>query len=79
VVWSRPEAGGGFTVAVYNWSAESRSHRLQFADLGAGTGDFRLFDLWSSEPGGRDLGVQRSELNVELAPHSVRLLRMEPA
>jgi alpha-galactosidase len=78
-IWIRPETGGTFTVAIYNWSSEPRSQRLEFAELGAGMGDFRLLDLWSPEPGGQVLGVHRSELNLELSPHSVRLLRMEPA
>jgi alpha-galactosidase len=77
-VWSRADADGSIVSAVYNWSAESRVHLVTFRDLSDHAGAFRLRDLWSPRRGGRDLGVRVDTMRLRLAPHSVRLLRMEP-
>jgi len=38
-----------------------------------------VVDLWSPRRGGRALGIKSDTLKLNLAPRSVRLLRMKPA
>jgi alpha-galactosidase len=78
-LWVRNEGSGGFVVAVYNWSSEPRPYLLRFAEATGTPGPYRVFDLWSPRRGGRALGVKSNRLRLQLAPHSVRLLRIEKA
>jgi len=78
-VWIRPQADGRTVVAVFNWSDAPRPYRLRFQEVTGEAGRYRLFDLWSSRSGGRQLGTRARSIRLALAPHSVRLLRMEPA
>jgi hypothetical protein len=78
-LWVRPEPDGGAVVAVYNWSDSERPYRLLFSEAIGSGGSFTIRDLWSSRRGGRSLGVKTDSLRLMLPPHSVRLLRMEPA
>jgi len=65
-------------VAVFNWSDEARSYLLRFVEITVKAGSYRLSDLWSMRRGGRSLGTRTRNVRLALAPHSVRLLRMEP-
>jgi hypothetical protein len=78
-LWVRPEADGSFIVAVYNWSEKPRPYRLRFAEVSGGGGAFALSDLWSPRRGGRQLGTRSDGIRLAMPPHSVRLLKMEPA
>jgi alpha-galactosidase len=78
-LWVREDSGGRFVVAVYNWSAEPRPYQLRFVEATGKVGPYQIFDLWSPRRGGRALGVKTNRLRLQLAPHSVRLLRMEKA
>jgi alpha-galactosidase len=77
-LWVRREPGGGAVVAIYNWSDQPRPYRLSFREATGAGGSFRLFDLWSTRRGGRSLGVKTDSMRLNLAAHSVRLLRMVP-
>jgi alpha-galactosidase len=78
-VWVRPEPGGRAVVAVFNWSDEPRPYVLRFVEVTGEPGSYRLLDLWSARRGGRSLGTRTRSVRLALPPHSVRLLRMEPA
>jgi len=78
-VWVRPEANGRAVVAVFNWSDQPRPYLLRFVEVTGEAGSYRLFDLWSSRRGGRSLGTRTRSIRLALPPHSVRLLKMEPA
>lgn len=78
-LWVRRSGDGTFVVAIYNWSDARRTHRLRFAEAGGDDGPYILHDLWSPRQGGRALGVRSAAMRFVLPPHSVRLLRMEPA
>ena len=78
-LWVRREADGGAIVAVFNWSDSARPYRLRFAEAAGVGGAFLVVDLWSPRRGGRALGIKSDTLKLNLAPRSVRLLRMKPA
>ncbi|TMC30258.1 MAG: alpha-galactosidase, partial [Chloroflexi bacterium] len=78
-LWVRREADGGAIVAVFNWSDSARPYRLRFAEAAGVGGAFSVVDLWSPRRGGRALGIKSDTLKLNLAPRSVRLLRMKPA
>ena len=78
-LWVRPESDGGAVVAVYNWSDSERPYRLIFSEAVGTSGSFTVRDLWSSRRGGRSLGTKTDSIRLTLPPHSVRLLKMEPA
>ncbi len=77
-VWGRREPAGSYIAAVYNWSDQPRPYRLRFAEVATEARAFEIFDLWSPRKRGRRLGRRSKSLRLKLAPHSVRLLRMEP-
>ncbi len=77
-VWVRPEPHRPI-VAVFNWSDQASPYLLRFPEAVGGSGPFQVFDLWSPRRGGRALGTRTGSLRLQLAPHSVRLLRMERA
>jgi alpha-galactosidase len=78
-LWVRKEADGRIIVAIYNWSDSVRPYRLHFSEVTDGGGTFAVADLWSARRGGRALGVKTDTMRLTLPPHSVRLLKMEPA
>lgn len=55
-------------VAVLNWQDAPRDFSIPI------TGKVRVTELWT----GKDLGVQTGSLTMPMAPHSGRLLRLEP-
>jgi alpha-galactosidase len=78
-LWVRRNPNGSAVVAVYNWSDSMRPYRLRFGEATGASGSYALTDLWSPHRGGRKLGVKTAAVRLSLPPHSVRLLKMEPA
>ena len=78
-LWVRPEENGAVIAAVYNWSEKPRPYRLRFAEATGRSGAFTLTDLWSPRRGGRTLGTRSDGMRLTMPPHSVRLLKIEPA
>jgi alpha-galactosidase len=78
-VWARREPGGAAIVAMYNWANEPAEITVRLADVIGSDQALQVRDLWSPRRGGRSLGAHRGMVRMAMAPHSVRLLRMESA
>ncbi|MFO7974004.1 MAG: alpha-galactosidase [Candidatus Hydrogenedentota bacterium] len=74
-IWSarlRTKAGEWFYAAVFNWSTtEELETTLYFGELGMGPESvYTVYDFWDD----RYFGLAQGQLNVQVAPGSVRLL-----
>ncbi len=74
-IWSanvRTKAGEWFYAAVFNWSAtEQPATTLYLSELGMSPENiYTVFDFWAD----RYFGLAQGQLNVQVAPGSVRLL-----
>lgn len=75
-IWISTPAGAKRpdTVAIFNLTAEPLAIKADWTELGLPAGPLRLRDLWTGER-----LAQSARADLLVAPHGVRLLRVEPA
>ena len=71
-VWVRPLADGGKAVALVNRSPIAREIRVSFVELGFGTGQHWVKDLWRCE------GKHSGFYVAQVPPHATKLIYTKP-
>ena len=74
-VWGGPLSGGDFVVACLNRGSARARITAPFELLEVpGASEFAVRDLWT----GKDLGVHKGALAVEVQPHDIEIFRLTP-
>ena len=73
-VWVRPLADGGKAVALVNRSPIAREIRVSFVELGFGTGQHWVKDLWRQQCEGKHSGFYVAQV----PPHATKLIYTKP-
>lgn len=70
-IWSRPLAGGGYAVALFNRGSGEARMTVKWADVGIG-GTWRTRDLWLHQ----EVGAPGLEYSATVPSHGVAMLRL---
>lgn len=74
-VWAKEMEDGSRAVGLFNLDPyDHMKIRVNFSDLGLGSGSYRVRDLWRQ----KDLGTFSKYFEAEVAPHGVVLIRIFP-
>jgi alpha-galactosidase len=73
-IWAKECSNGEWGVCFLNTGESALKLRIHWSHLFFLKGDYRIRDLWRK----KDLGITSKDLDAEVAPHDVLLVRLSP-